>query len=86
MCGEESCGVDSSRVLWRRKAEGGEGWESGQPRSCGGAGGSELGHGDTGDTAEPGRGGDWGGVPCPRGRAWPPRDCLGLQTKCLTPL
>ena len=48
MCGEESCGVDSSRVLWRRKAEGGEGWESGQPRSCGGAGGSELGHGDTG--------------------------------------
>jgi len=78
MCGEESCGVDSSRVLWRRKAEGGEGWKSGQPRSCGGAGGSELGHGDTGDTAEPGpRGGDFGVVSrVPEAERGPPEIAL----------
>ena len=44
MCDEESCGVDSSCVLWRRKAKGGEGWER-QLRSCGGAGGVRVGLG-----------------------------------------
>ena len=65
MCGEECCGVDSSCVLWRRKAKGDAGWESGQPQSGGGAGGSDTGHGGA-----PSPGPVWGvgraGVPCPR--------------------